>query len=98
MGHPLRSSSPSGFLLQKNIDRSALISSSDNPVSTTELAYFQYLVGEFDKRNVKLIALAPGSADDHKKWSKEIAKLSRRPITIPIVEDRNKSIALLYDM
>lgn len=69
-----------------------------NPVSTTELAYFQYLVSEFDKRNVKLIALAPDTVDNHEKWSKDIAKLATRETTIPIIEDKNKSISLLYDM
>jgi len=75
-----------------------VIPCSDNSVSTTELAYFQFLVEEFDKRNVKLIALAPGTVEAHKAWSDEIGKLATKKMTIPIIADKSKAISLLYDM
>jgi 1-Cys peroxiredoxin 6 len=40
------------------------------PVCTTELGRIVQLLPEFEKRNVKLIALSCDSVEDHIGWSK----------------------------
>ncbi|PHH86035.1 hypothetical protein CDD83_10837 [Cordyceps sp. RAO-2017] len=56
------------------------------------------MIAEFDKRDVKLIALTPDSVDAAKVWSKEITKLATTTKAIPIIADKSRSISLLYDM
>jgi alkyl hydroperoxide reductase subunit AhpC len=42
------------------------------PVCTTELGYVAKIKPEFDKRNVKAIALSVDPAEQHQKWIKDI--------------------------
>ena len=44
------------------------------PVCTTELGYTAKLKDEFDKRNVKAIALSVDSVEDHNGWVGDIAE------------------------
>ena len=60
------------------IDRWAVLFSHPRdytPVCTTELGRVLLLGEEFNKRDVKLIALSCDSVDDHKGWSKVPAEL-----------------------
>jgi len=47
------------------------------PVCTTELGLTAKLKPEFDKRNVKAIALSVDPAEQHAAWIKDIGKPSR---------------------
>ena len=51
------------------------------PVCTTELGRVLLLGDEFKKRDVKLIALSCDSVEDHKGWSKVLARLTIVGIT-----------------
>ncbi len=68
------------------------------PVCTTELGKTASLKGEFDKRNVKVIALSVDSVESHKGWIKDINETQNVEVNFPIVGDENREIALAYDM
>jgi thioredoxin-dependent peroxiredoxin len=68
------------------------------PVCTTELGKTASLKSEFDKRNVKVIALSVDSVESHKGWIKDINETQNVEVNFPIVGDENREIALAYDM
>ncbi|HEX6998999.1 MAG TPA: peroxiredoxin [Gammaproteobacteria bacterium] len=68
------------------------------PVCTTELGYMARLQPEFEKRNCKIIGLSVDSVDDHKRWSKDIEETGGAPVSYPIIDGGDLSIAKAYDM
>ena len=68
------------------------------PVCTTELGLTARLKPEFDKRNVKALALSVDPADTHKTWIKDIEATQKTVVGFPIIADADKKVALLYDM
>ena len=68
------------------------------PVCTTELGLTAKLKPEFDKRNVKALALSVDPADTHKTWIKDIEETQKTVVGFPIIADADKKVALLYDM
>jgi glutaredoxin/glutathione-dependent peroxiredoxin len=68
------------------------------PVCTTELGAFSKLEPEFTKRGVKLIGLSANTVDSHNGWIKDINELSKTNLTFPIIADKERKIAYLYDM
>ncbi|HVW94914.1 MAG TPA: peroxiredoxin [Mucilaginibacter sp.] len=68
------------------------------PVCTTELGKTASLKNEFDKRNVKVIALSVDSVESHKGWINDINETQDVEVNFPIVGDENREIALAYDM
>lgn len=68
------------------------------PVCTTELGRTASLKNEFDKRNVKVIALSVDSVESHKGWINDINETQNVEVNFPIVADENREIALAYDM
>ena len=68
------------------------------PVCTTELGLTAKLKPEFDKRNVKAIALSVDPADKHTVWIKDIEETQNTVVGFPIVADADKKVAALYDM
>src|SRR3954469_18234513 len=68
------------------------------PVCTTELGRTAKLKGEFDKRGVKAIAISVDSADDHKRWSPDIAEVGGTDVNFPIIGDQDRKVSELYDM
>jgi alkyl hydroperoxide reductase subunit AhpC len=68
------------------------------PVCTTELGKTASLKSEFDKRNVKVIALSVDSVESHKGWISDINETQGVEVNFPIVGDENREIALAYDM
>jgi len=68
------------------------------PVCTTELGKTASLKHEFDKRNVKVVALSVDSLERHEGWIKDINETQHTEVTFPIVADENREIALAYDM
>lgn len=68
------------------------------PVCTTELGRTAALKGEFEKRNVKVLALSVDSAESHKGWIKDINETQNTNVDFPIIADEDKKIADLYDM
>jgi alkyl hydroperoxide reductase subunit AhpC len=68
------------------------------PVCTTELGYAALKKGEFDKRNVKVLALSVDPLDSHKGWIKDIEETQGSSVNYPLIADKDRSIAGLYDM
>ena len=68
------------------------------PVCTTELGTVARLGGEFEKRNVKVIALSVDKVDDHKKWVNDIKETQGQAVNFPILGDPDRKVSTLYDM
>ena len=68
------------------------------PVCTTELGAFAKLEPEFTKRGVKLIGLSANTIESHGGWIKDINDISDSNLTFPIIGDKERKIAYLYDM
>jgi len=68
------------------------------PVCTTELGRTAQLKSEFDKRNVKVLALSVDSVEDHHNWVKDINETQNTEVNFPIIADQDRHIAELYDM
>ncbi len=68
------------------------------PVCTTELGLTAKLKPEFDKRNVKAIALSVDPADKHKSWIADIEETQKTVVGFPIIADEDKKVSTLYDM
>lgn len=68
------------------------------PVCTTELGRTAKLKSEFDKRNVKVLALSVDSVEDHNEWVKDINETQNTEVNFPIIADENRHVAELYDM
>jgi alkyl hydroperoxide reductase subunit AhpC len=68
------------------------------PVCTTELGKTASLKDEFEKRNVKVIALSVDSVESHKGWINDINETQDVEVNFPLIGDENREIALAYDM
>ncbi len=68
------------------------------PVCTTELGKTASLKDEFEKRNVKVIALSVDSVEQHHNWINDINETQDVEVTFPIIADENKDISEAYDM
>ena len=68
------------------------------PVCTTELGRVANLKNEFDKRNVKVLALSVDPLDSHKGWVDDINETQSCTVNYPIIADPDKKIAEMYDM
>jgi len=68
------------------------------PVCTTELGTAARLKADFDKRNVKMIALSVDGIDSHHGWVRDINETQSTEVNYPIVADEDKKISILYDM
>ena len=68
------------------------------PVCTTELGTAAKFKAEFDKRNVKMMALSVDDADSHNEWIKDINETQNTVVNFPIVADEHRAVANLYDM
>ncbi|WP_113662333.1 peroxiredoxin [Pedobacter nanyangensis] len=68
------------------------------PVCTTELGRTAALKGEFDQRNVKVLALSVDPVDSHLGWIKDINETQNTNVDFPIIADSDKKVANLYDM
>ena len=68
------------------------------PVCTTELGYMAKIKPDFDKRNVKIIALSVDPVDKHKGWSKDIEETQGLAPNYPMIGDPTLAISKLYDM
>jgi len=68
------------------------------PVCTTELGRTAALKGEFEKRNVKVIAVSVDPLNSHHEWIKDIEETQKVKMNFPIIADENRKVANLYDM
>ncbi|MEY8780704.1 peroxiredoxin [Allomuricauda sp. XS_ASV26] len=68
------------------------------PVCTTELGAAAKFKDEFDKRNVKMMALSVDGAASHMDWIKDINETQNTEVNFPIVADVERKVSDLYDM
>jgi alkyl hydroperoxide reductase subunit AhpC len=68
------------------------------PVCTTELGYMARIKPEFDKRDVKIIALSVDPVDSHSKWADDIKETQGSAPNYPIIGDTDLSIAKAWGM
>lgn len=68
------------------------------PVCTTELGKTASLQGEFEKRNVKVLALSVDGLDRHHGWINDINETQNVTVGFPIIADQDKSVANAYGM
>jgi len=68
------------------------------PVCTTELGMAAKLKSEFDKRNVKMLALSVDPVDSHNKWVNDINETQKTEMNFPILADADRKVSDLYDM
>ncbi len=68
------------------------------PVCTTELGTVAKLKGEFDKRNVKVIALSVDNVASHNNWIGDINETQACSVNFPIIADPEFTVANLFDM
>jgi thioredoxin-dependent peroxiredoxin len=68
------------------------------PVCTTELGRVANLKSEFDKRDVKVLALSVDDVDSHKGWVGDINETQACNVNYPIIADPDKKVAEMYDM
>lgn len=68
------------------------------PVCTTELGAVARIKGEFDKRNVKVIAVSVDPLVDHKGWVNDINETQNCSVNFPLIADPDRKVAIAYDM
>ena len=68
------------------------------PVCTTELGKTALLKFEFEKRNVKVLALSVDSIANHALWINDINETQHCNVDYPIVADTDRKVSDLYDM
>jgi alkyl hydroperoxide reductase subunit AhpC len=67
------------------------------PVCTTELGTVAKIKPEFEKRNVKVIALSVDPVVSHIEWIKDINETQHTEVNFPIIADPVFEISKLYD-
>src|ERR1019366_2207749 len=68
------------------------------PVCTTELGAVAKLKPEFDKRNVKVLAVSVDDVASHGKWSGDIEETQGTKLNYPILADPDRKGSTLYGM
>jgi alkyl hydroperoxide reductase subunit AhpC len=68
------------------------------PVCTTELGRVAQLKDEWAARNTKVLAVSVDALEDHTAWKADIEEVSGSAVTYPIVADKDREVAELYDM
>ena len=68
------------------------------PVCTTELGRTAALNGEFQKRNVKPLAVSIDPLDSHMSWVKDIEETQNVTMNFPIIADEDRNVSELYEM
>jgi len=68
------------------------------PVCTTELGTASKFKKDFDKRNVKMLALSVDPAASHLEWIKDINETQGTEVNFPIIADEDRKVSDLYDM
>ncbi|MFM7353777.1 MAG: peroxiredoxin [Microcystis aeruginosa] len=68
------------------------------PVCPTELGTVASLKSEFERRNVKVIALSVDSAESHRGWINDINETQNTTVNYPIIADGDRKVSDLYGM
>ncbi len=68
------------------------------PVCTTEMGMTSKLSAEFAARNVKPLGLSTDTVEEHLRWINDVNETQGTDLQFPIVADKDRKIATLYDM
>ena len=68
------------------------------PVCTTELGAVAKMKPEFERRNVKIIAISVDPLESHHGWIRDINETQKATMNFPIIADPDRKVASLYDM
>ena len=68
------------------------------PVCTTEFGAVAQLSAEWAKRGAKVIGVSVDSADDHRKWKKDIEQVAGAKAAFPIIADVGLVVSKAFDM
>jgi alkyl hydroperoxide reductase subunit AhpC len=68
------------------------------PVCTTELGYMANIKPEFDKRDVKIIAVSVDPVENHADWAADIEETQGTAPNYPIIGDSEFAVSKLYGM
>jgi alkyl hydroperoxide reductase subunit AhpC len=68
------------------------------PVCTTELGAVAKIKAEFNKRNVKFLAISVDPLDKHQGWVNDINETQATTVNFPIIADPERKVATAYDM
>jgi alkyl hydroperoxide reductase subunit AhpC len=68
------------------------------PVCTTELGAVAKYKKEFDKRNVKIVALSVDGLVSHRDWINDINETQNTTVNFPLIADEDRKVSELYDM
>jgi alkyl hydroperoxide reductase subunit AhpC len=68
------------------------------PVCTTELGKTALLKDEFERRNVKILAVSVDPLDRHKGWVNDINETQNVDVNFPLIADNDRTVSSLYDM
>src|SRR3984957_3378310 len=68
------------------------------PVCTTELGMVAKIKTEFEKRNVKVLAVSVDPLESHKGWIKDINETQSCTMNFPVIADQDRKVATAYDM
>ena len=68
------------------------------PVCTTELGAVAKIKAEFEKRNVKVMAVSVDPLEKHHGWIKDINETQACTMNFPVIADENRQVAVAYDM
>jgi alkyl hydroperoxide reductase subunit AhpC len=68
------------------------------PVCTTELGTVAKIKSDFDKRNVRAIAVSVDPIASHHGWIKDINETQACSMNFPVIADEDRKVATAYDM
>jgi len=68
------------------------------PVCTTELGRTAQLKEEFEKRNVKVLAVSVDPLEKHTGWINDINETQNCEVDFPLIADEDRKVSELYDM
>ena len=68
------------------------------PVCTTELGAAARMKPEFEKRNVKMLAISVDDTESHKGWISDIEETQACTMNFPIIDGKNSDVVQKYDM
>ena len=68
------------------------------PVCTTELGMTAKLMGEFQKRGVKVLGISVDPLSSHQDWISDINETQGVTVNFPIIADMERKVVELYDM
>ena len=68
------------------------------PVCTTELGTVARIKDEFEKRNVKVMAVSVDPLEKHQGWINDINETQAVTMNFPLIADEKRQVATAYDM